>query len=346
MGRGDLTREEWLMARRWLGVAAALFVSGTALASPITFDYQSLVTGATPAANPTLGAGGVYDGVGDLIVTTGSGNFRCTGSLLGSGMHILTAAHCVTNNVGVIDALSANISFFGDSGTYTIGVSGIFLDPVWGLSMGDLASGADIALLTLNAMAPIEIARYGLYTGFDEVGQTFTRIGYGIGGTGAGTSGGSGTKRLGMNEYDTAGTAFFGGISSNVLMYDFDNGNPANDAWGILGIPDAVGLGGLEAAAAPGDSGGPNFISGLIAAVTSFGFSYTYSGGAFCPVGTCSPDTVPGTNSSFGEIGGDTRVSSYAASIYSIINAPTPSTLALMLVAAPLLLRRRRSRGA
>lgn len=211
--------------------------------------------------------------------------------------------------------------------------------------MGDLPSGADIALLELNAMAPVEVSRYGLYTGFDEVGQTFTRVGYGIGGTGAGTSGCSGTKRLGMNEYDTAGTALFGGISSNVLMYDFDNGNPANDAWGILGIPDAVGLGGFEAMAAPGDSGGPNFISGLIAAVTSFGFSYTYSGGQFCPIGTCSPDTVAGTNSSFGEIGGDTRVSSYAASINAIVFAPTPSTLLLMLAAARFLLRRRAPRS-
>ncbi len=141
-----------------------------------------------------------------------------------------------------------------------------------------------------------------------------------------------------MNVYDTAGTALFGGISSNVLMYDFDNGNPLNDAWGILGIPYAVGLGGFETMAAPGDSGGPNFISGLIAAVTSFGFSYTYA----CGMATCTPATVPGVNSSFGEIGGDMRVSSYAQSINALIGAPAPSTPVLMLLTLPLMAWRRR----
>lgn len=334
------------MTRSLLGVVTALFVSATAFAAPITFDYRALLTTVDPPSNHVVPAGGVFDGVGRLLTTTTSNQtFLCSSALLNSGRHLLTAAHCVTDNAGIFDTASATVDFYGDSGTYTLNVGAVFLDPGWAASGGDLFSGTDIALLELTTMAPIEITRYGLYNASDEVGQTFTKVGYGREGTGLTGfgSGTAGTKRQGQNEYDTAGTppSLFGGISSNVLLYDFDNGNTANDAWGLLGLPD-LGLGVNEVLAAPGDSGGPNFIAGMIAAVTSFGFRYNFDCDGLPGGPVCSPDIDGSLNGTYGEVGGDTRVSAYAASINAIIGAPTPSTLILMLAAAPFLLRRRR----
>ena len=329
------------MITRLFFVAGLLSLTATvASATPIAFDYRPLSTSVDSPANHVVPAGGAFDGVGRLLVTTTSSQtFLCFSALLSSGRHLLTAAHCVTDNAGLFDTASATVDFYGDSGTYTLNIGAVFLDPGWASSGGNVFSGTDIAVLELVNAAPIEVSRYGLYSSFDEVGQTFTKVGYGREGTGlTGFGAGSaGTKRSGQNEYDTAGTPFFGGISSNVLLYDFDNGNPANDAWGLLGIPD-LGLGINEVLAAPGDSGGPNFIAGQIAAVTSFGFRYTYS----CMTGTCSPDIDVALNGTFGEVGGDTRVSAYAESINALIGAPAPSALALMLIALPLLAWRRR----
>ena len=61
----------------------------------------------------------------------------------------------------------------------------------------------------------------------------------------------------------------------------------------FLDLPD------YEVLSAPGDSGGPTFIDGYIAGVTSYGYRLSGS------------DIDGGLNSSFGEFGADTRVSSY-----------------------------------
>src|SRR5262245_25880579 len=57
-----------------------------------------------------LGVG--YDGVAGLIITTTEGTFLCTGSLLGDGRSVLTAAHCVTDAVGASTFISATAVFF------------------------------------------------------------------------------------------------------------------------------------------------------------------------------------------------------------------------------------------
>jgi len=44
--------------------------------------------------------GGDYSGVARLILDTTQGAFLCSGALLTTGRHILTAAHCVTDASG------------------------------------------------------------------------------------------------------------------------------------------------------------------------------------------------------------------------------------------------------
>src|SRR5262249_37729163 len=62
------------------------------------------VVGATSWA-PTVARGAGFDGVVRIIEP------GCTGNLLTTGRHILTAAHCLTDNSGVIDQPSVTVRF-------------------------------------------------------------------------------------------------------------------------------------------------------------------------------------------------------------------------------------------
>ena len=52
-----------------------------------------------------------HDGVADLVIDDGTQLFRCTGSLLPTGRHILTAAHCLTDGTGALTAVDATATF-------------------------------------------------------------------------------------------------------------------------------------------------------------------------------------------------------------------------------------------
>ncbi|MBC8229691.1 PEP-CTERM sorting domain-containing protein [bacterium] len=76
---------------------------------------------------------------------------------------------------------------------------------------------------------------------------------------------------------------------------------------------------------APGDSGGPTFIDGEIAGITSYGV--TLWGG---DVSTSDIDgPFPTLNNSFGEFAGDTRVAYYADFINQTTAIPEPTTFAM-----------------
>lgn len=262
-----------------------------------------------------VSAGSEWDGVGALVR---DGSFDCTVSLLPSGRHILTAAHCFNSDRQTAD-LNPNpqnyqIRFDLPSGTVNLDAAQITVNPEWS---SDFDLNNDLAIVELASYAPDAAQRYPIYRQSDEVGQVFTRVGYGDSGTGAtGELPNDETrlKRVGQNRYDSLSDIFRTNSTSQVrqgfqLASDFDSGDPSNDALGAdYGIND-VGVGILEVGPSRGSSGGPGLINGQIAGVVSYGIT---------PV-TAGVDVSPGSDTSFGEIFSDTRVSAYAPWIDSTI---------------------------
>jgi hypothetical protein len=187
-----------------------------------------------------------------------------TGSLLSSGRHILTAAHVVdVANIdlnadgkadvgnGIVDSQRFAVQFDTASGPIVITSTAATVHRSWN---GNINNGFDLAVLELPVLAPVAADRYDLYRTTDELGKEFTVVGYGASGTGAtGHDGRYGVKRRGQNVFDDA-------QGGGRLVFDFD-------PFLLLG----GGLGDRESNTAPGDSGGPNFIGGRIAGVTSGG---------------------------------------------------------------------------
>jgi Ca2+-binding RTX toxin-like protein len=241
--------------------------------------------------------------------------------LLDSGRHILTAAHCFNNDDETVNLKPnpAEYTVFFDlpTGQISVAVEAIFVHPNW---TSDKVLNNDIAIIKLASTAPEAADRYELYPTPDEVGKTIVRVGYGSSGTGfqgQNENDLTSIKRIGQNRYDAL-TEIFNSpvfavnvIPGTQLAYDFDNGQPANDAFGQefglndLGVPREVG-------ASSGDSGGPSFIDGKIAGVVSNGFSPTTPDIDF--------DGVDG-NVSFGEYSVDTRVLAYAGYIAQTLSA-------------------------
>ncbi|MGK7922809.1 MAG: trypsin-like serine protease [Trichodesmium sp.] len=255
------------------------------------------------------------------IENTSTGEI-CTGALLaGDGLHILTVAHCFNNQDD-----SANLN--PNSSDYKVffelangrfqqrGVKQIFVHPDW---TSDTFSNNDIAIIKLSAKAPNFAKGYEIYRDSDELNQIFTRVGYGFSGTGATGANNSGEsiKRFGKNIYDALGDIFAESpvkhttiLPGTQLAFDFDSGKPENDVFGQEYGLEQLGVN-LEVNSTAGDSGGPVFIDGKIAGITSYGFSPRTKG--------IDVDNISG-NSNFGEYSVDTRISAYAGYIDEIIN--------------------------
>jgi len=311
------------------------------LACSLTIPSWAIVTtGLDPNDAMYLApAGGPFDGVAALRLTFGASTFGCSGSLLSTGMHILTAGHCVADFFGAPTPDSTTVRFITGLGTTDILAADYDVFPLWD---GDLFSGTDLAIITLASLAPADALRYDIYNLADEVGQVGELAGFGLAGTGStGPTIGFGTRRHGSNLYDTEASFFF--LSGNILLMDFDSGSAVNDALGLAGLPD-LGLGLSEVLFSFGDSGGPTFLNGKIAGVHSFIASY-----GFCPPDVITPPNFVGpvtgckVDSSFGELAGDTRVSSFDDFIASVI-IPEPGSMALVALgfAAAVFVRRRR----
>lgn len=276
----------------------------------------------TTAGNPDdylVSPGTGYDGVAQLSLG-GFWGTSCTGGLLGTGAHILTAAHCLTDDFGSLDIWDGTATFELSTGDLNLSIADIFVHEDW---TGDLLNGYDIAILELTDVAPETVDRYDIYRTNDEIGKIGDKVGYGRTGNGnIGDELWSDRKRHGQNRYDASGDLFdqhyliSDHVTDALLAYDFDNGLSANDAFGYWFGDDYadLGLGFNEVNSAPGDSGGPTFIDGAIAGITSFGLRFPFS------------DIDYALNSSFGEFSFDTRVSSYTNWIDDILTSWQPPT--------------------
>lgn len=280
-----------------------------------------------PTDNPDDPAYFVQPGTGfdGVVAIARGGEIECTGALLYSGRHILTAAHCfnIDDFVPNPDPNEADYTVFFDlpSGRIPVAVSRIFINSQW---EADESFNNDVAILELAQFAPEAADRYQLYTNGDEVFKTITRVGYGNKGTGNVGEVGfdpNPIKRQGLNRYDAFADRFnrsrsFKILPGTQLAYDFDNGLRKNDAFGQdAGIFDP-GFGLQEVGSSRGDSGGPSFIDGKIAGIVSYGFTAVVFGTDVTNEGSV---LNPILDSSFGEFFVDTRVSIYGGFISDAI---------------------------
>jgi len=271
------------------------------------------------------------------------GGFLCTAAVI-DDRHILTAAHCVREAGDTVKRLRVVLSA-GLAAPAILDATAFSVHPAFDLTnptFGAFADG-DVAVVELPNPLPGFIERYDLYTTPDEFNQTTRHYGHGRSGRGnKGATGGSDFffARTGLNMYEQTLGAF--GFPSDQLLHDFDSGGEAHNAmdWWFSGFfcgpdnpnppqaqdgkcttfrggnfPD-LGFGELEVGIAPGDSGGPGFVDGKIAGVHSFGFTY-FCGGAGSP--TNGTDFDCGLNSSWGEMSGDTRVSTFAGWVDRVV---------------------------
>ncbi|MGQ9575477.1 MAG: hypothetical protein ACUVUC_09175 [Thermoguttaceae bacterium] len=270
-----------------------------------------------------VGPGRGYDGVVRVDVADPvTGGWMGSGTLLTTGLHILTAAHVVSDAAGnPMPPSSVSVTFHLPlpMGDVTIGASQIFVNPNY---VPAVAQGGDIAIIVLSAPAPAEAERFDVYRTPDELGRVVDMYGYGNSGTGdTGSVLPFGVKRQGENRYEAMATLLDPTYAwgTDLIAFDFDNGLAENDAFGrLFGMPD-LGLGRTrEVNVAPGDSGGPSFISGMIAGVHTANYSPAAN----------PADVTPGVlDSSFGEFGLDTRVTDYLPWIDQICVGGSGETL-------------------
>ncbi len=195
-------------------------------------------------------------------------NFGCTGVLVAENV-VLSARHC---GIGAGDTI-----IFGNNandGILSRTVQSSFL-PEGG---GSLLDGGDVAILTLTAPVPANVATpMRLIDETDGLeGMICATLGYGFNGLGSNGHGFSsdGFRWGGENIIDVYGSPV-ASSGTNIISTDFDNGTAAaNEIPGSSPTPLQ-----FEATTAPGDSGGPVLVQigneWLVAGVLSGGTTST-----------------------------------------------------------------------
>lgn len=330
-------------------------------------ESEALLTTAGDPADPRYANAGdnLRTGVASLFITfagTEPSGFLCTATAI-DRRHVVTAAHCLRNTtpegeadvvtrIVVVFPSGVNYQFDSNAGQVeSFDVHPLYdaLEPV----VGAFAPG-DIAVIRLTQDLPADVESYDLYRDPDEFGQATRHYGHGRAGKGnKGDVLGSSFfyARTGLNRYEQVLAPLFIPLDIfDQLLHDFDSGGRKHNAmeWWFTSsfachpenaenpeqaqdgqcttfkdgsYPDFKGFDTLEVGIAPGDSGGPGFIDGKLAGVHSFGFTHS------CEGVSNGTDFSCGLNSSFGEMSGDTRVSSYADWIDDVV-AGSPAAIA------------------
>jgi hypothetical protein len=309
-----------------------------------------------------------YRGTVGLLMDYGAGGaFVCSGSLNAKRNSIITAGHCVAEGPGEKlqsvtayfydgNASDPNVYAPGANGVTTVDISRVYRNSAY---TGEVIDQNDIAVLRLATAAPSYAVGYDLYVGTALAGRDYNVAGYGTRSNSGGDLGidagqrlGTGRLRQGDNRYDYAlgdpdffgfWDGFFGAAAvDNVYIADFDNGLAANDANCLIGTdfgyPNSkycdLGRGATEVSTAGGDSGGPQFIDGKLASVTSFGLTF----------GADYGDIRAGLNNSFGELNGFVPI--YLHKDFIAASVPEPSSWAMLIAGFGLtgaVMRRRRA---
>lgn len=227
-----------------------------------------------------------YTDVFKITEQVGTNHSYGSGVLLAGGQYALTAAHLFSENPAL-----ANVHILNAVGQSVSAVTEIFTHPLWDNNPADY--NHDLAIIKL-AQPLAQTSGYKLYREKTEIGQTFTRVGF------------SGTDLVaGKNTYDAFTDLINNSFGSYIevgsqLLYDYDDGSSQHDALGLLFNLSNLGLASDETMSQSGLSGGGTFIDGKIAGIGSFIFRSDLS------------DVNSVIDSSVGEMGSDTRISTHA----------------------------------
>jgi len=267
-----------------------------------------------------------FNGVVEIVL---SNNAKGSGALMFGGNYILTAAHVVTNDAG--QKMPGTIKFYANSSS-TVSSTISFTIADVSIVNGYVPNGTsvvpnDVAVINITGKAPSGIAGYELYRSNDEIGKSFTMVGFGLTGNGTtgAASGTNGTKRIGINTFEATGNNVGDPAFFRNLVFDFDNGTPAgNELLNRYGLPSTTGITSsnilIETDFASGDSGGPGFIN---------------SNGRLLIAGVVSYTTTFGTSprSAFTGLGQYARVSAFANEIDGLTGGPIASITSTSLFA-------------
>jgi hypothetical protein len=252
--------------------AAVSRIIGQTATSDVGPPPNNTIGGGNPLYKPSANKSGTVA----LIMEYANGDrFICSGSVLGDGRSIATAAHCVSGGAGTANPVKTTVHFYNGNpderavapgASETRSVTAYFVHPEY---TGEVIDQNDIAILRINKEAPASAQRYDLYTNGDLTGTQFNVAGYGTRSTTGGDNGNTppfgartGYLREGDNIYDYAwGDARFQGFFSDYrfeggtenffgtadvefsFISDFDNGRRAQDQ--SRRIANALGLGPL-----------------------------------------------------------------------------------------------------
>jgi hypothetical protein len=294
------------------------------------------------------------NGVGNFIVPDPDDPrfvFTCSASRIGLRT-IITAAHCVTDdNTGKLLSTwdESFVRFLGPGSNdamqkwvYDTDVTSIHINPVYhGFNNPSTYLFGDLAVVNFQTPLASFATTYDLFTNV-PIGQRSTLAGYGTFGTGNGPTDFDFGRRWGTNQVDYIPTDPT--FSDFLDLYtDFDDPERKWDTLCLfLGACDPARS--TEAGTAPGDSGGPLFINGMLAGVTSFG---TYVCDPFQE--GCEPFVSDPSRpfDAFGSLHGFAPIYASPDFIQSSM-APEPGTIALFATGLILIggIARRRTRAA